>query len=230
MIPRIGTDTLKDYCKRPLRLDNFYSSLAKPNCTVIRERLIEYTENGVISENTSDHTQTERAYDVIIFGTGFNVAQYLEHEKIEGLGGVDLQEQWKLHPEALYGLAVCNFPNMFLCSGPNTASVWSSQQDNWILQAKLAAKAIRAMDRRARKEPGFKLAMYPKKEAERDYNELLQSEQRRFVWADAVCTSYYKNDAGWITFTMPWSYSQFWWMLRKIDWNQWEVISNKNKA
>lgn len=199
----------------------------KSNCTVVREHIIEYTESGIISENVANHKQTERAYDVIIFGTGFNVAQYLEHEEVLGLDGANLQEQWKLHPEALYGLAVSHFPNMFLSSGPNTASVWSSQHDNWILQAKFVGKAIRALDRRARQEPGTRFAMYPTKKAERDYNQVLQLEQKQFVWANPSCTSYYKNDAGWITFTMPWTYRQFWWMLRRIDWEQWEIISNK---
>ncbi|KAA8617259.1 flavin-binding monooxygenase [Pyrenophora tritici-repentis] len=109
-------------------MDNFYSSLTKPNCTVIRERLIEYTENGIISEDTSSRTQKERAYDVIIFGTGFNAAQYLEHEKIEGLSGIDLQEQWKLHPEALYGLAF-GLPNKTI--GFFKQSLWERLYARW---------------------------------------------------------------------------------------------------
>jgi hypothetical protein len=144
--------------------------------------------------------------------------------------GIDLQEQWKEHPEALYGLATRNFPNMFMCFGPNTATLWSSQQDNWTLQAEFAAKSIQAMTRMTNRESNKQFAMYPTDEAERDYNDRLQVEQKHFVWADAGCTSYYKNDAGWITYTMPWSYPRFWWMLRKINWNEWKVISNKVEA
>jgi cation diffusion facilitator CzcD-associated flavoprotein CzcO len=218
---------LIDYCKRPLRLDNFYSSLVKKNCTVLREPLLQFTERGVLSQDVDTKKPNERAFDVIIFGTGFNVAQYLEHIEIKGVNGIDLQDQWREHPEALYGLATSNFPNMFMCFGPNTATLWSSQQDNWTVQAEFAAKVIRTLDRRAGKEPGRKFAMYPTKKAEREYNDQLQVQQRKFVWAAPECTSYYKNDAGWITYTMPWSYPRFWWMLRNIKWSEWEVISAK---
>ncbi len=227
LLPKRILIVYQDYCKRPLRLDNFYSSLIKPNCTVLRDQLIQYTKSGVLSKNQKSGKVTERPFDVIIFGTGFNVAQYLEHERVIGLNGVDLQEQWKFHPEALYGLATSNFPNMFMCFGPNTATLWSSQQDNWTLQAEFAAKAVKEMDKRSRKNPGRKFAMFPTRQAERAYNDELQVKQKDFVWADPGCTSYYKNDAGWITYTMPWSYPRFWLMLRKIKWEEWEVISGK---
>ena len=46
--------------------------------------------------------------------------------KSKAVNGIDLQDQWREHPEALYGLATSNFPNMFMCFGPNTATLWSS--------------------------------------------------------------------------------------------------------
>lgn len=199
----------------------------KPNCTVLRDQLVQYTESGVLSKDRKTGTMIERQFDVIIFGTGFNVAQYLEHVEVIGINGINLQDQWKDHPEALYGLATSNFPNMFMCFGPNTATLWSSQQDNWKLQARFAAQAVRAIDRRSRSHIEKKFAMYPKREVERTYNDQLQLQQKKFVWADPGCVSYYKNDAGWITYTMPWSYLRFWLMLRKIKWEEWVVISNK---
>ena len=212
---------LVDYCKRPLRLDNFYPALAKPNCTVLREDLVRYTEAGVISRDNGK--EVEREFDVIIYGTGFNVAQFLEHEKVTGIGGVDLQKKWRAHPEALYGLATSGFPNMFYCFGPNSAHVWSSQQDNWEQQARLATKFVREIVERAR--VGKKLAVHPNRDAERNYNTAVQHGQSGvFVWSDASCVTYYKNDDGWNTYTMPWTWWQFRRMLRKIRWEQWEVI------
>ncbi|RKL12718.1 hypothetical protein BFJ70_g16122 [Fusarium oxysporum] len=213
----------KFFCKRPLFLDTFYSALAKPNCTVLKEKLIRYTPNGVISEEQGVSQEQERAFDVIIFGTGFNVSQFLEHEKITGIGGVDLQVKWKEHPEALYGLATNGFPNMFMCFGPNSAHVWSSQQDTWERQARFNCKMIREIHQSERK--GLKLAVHPNRQVERDYNLTLQQEQiGKFVWMNPTCITYYKNDAGWNTYTMPWSWWQFRNMLRKIQWNQWERV------
>jgi len=182
-----------------------------------------YTEKGVVSTSRTTGREIEREYDVIIFGTGFNVAQFLEHEKITGISGLDLQSKWKAHPEALYGLATSGIPNMFFCFGPNSATVWSSQQDNWELQARFAAKMVRELIRREKE--GKKFAVYPERGVEREYNDELQRRQMgTFVWARPDCVTYYKNDAGWNTYTMPWSYPRFWLMLRKIRWKEWVVL------
>lgn len=211
------------FCKRPLFLDDFYSSLAKPNCTVLKEQLISYTAQGVRSKDPKVSREQERAFDVIIFGTGFNVSQFLEHETVTGIGGVDLQVKWKEHPEALYGLATSGFPNMFMCFGPNSAQVWSSQQDTWERQARFNSMMIREI--RKSEEKGVKLAVHPDREAEREYNVAVQREQAgKFVWMNPSCVTYYKNDAGWNTYTMPWSWWQFRGFLRKINWKQWVRI------
>jgi cation diffusion facilitator CzcD-associated flavoprotein CzcO len=163
-------------------LDNFYTSLAKSNCTVTRDRLVRYTEEGVVSADKITGEEKETKFDVIIYGTGFNVANFLDHEKVTGTGGIDLQEKWSAHPEALYGVATSQFPNMFFCFGPNSATVWSSQQNLWEQQARFAAKAIREIIRREAR--GVKLAMYPERSREQAYNndvQRLQSE--RLVWA-----------------------------------------------
>ena len=174
--------TVPDYCKRPLRLDNFYTSLTKSNCTVTRDRLVRYTEEGIISADQLSGIEKETKFDVIIYGTGFNVANFLDHEKVTGSGGVDLQQKWRDHPEALYGLATSGFPNMFFCFGPNSATVWSSQQDLWETQARFASKAIREIIRQEKR--GIKLAMYPERRCEQRYNNEVQRQQTQsLVWA-----------------------------------------------
>jgi hypothetical protein len=92
-------------CKRPLILSTLHPALARPNCTVVREKLIRYTENSIVSVNNTDEKQ-RREFDVIILGTCFNVAQYLEHETVIGKDRINLQDQWVEHPEALYGVAI----------------------------------------------------------------------------------------------------------------------------
>ena len=173
-----------DYCKRPLRLDNFYTSLTKSNCTVTRDRLVRITEEGVVSADNITAEEEETKFDVIIYGTGFNVARFLDHVSITGIGGLDLQEKWSQHPEALYGLATSQFPNMFFCFGPNSATVWSSQQDLWERQARFAAKAIRQIIRLEGR--GIKMAMYPERRREKDYNDEVQRQQlQSLVWGQS---------------------------------------------
>jgi cation diffusion facilitator CzcD-associated flavoprotein CzcO len=149
---------------------------------VTRDRLLHYTEEGVVSLDSTTGEHRETKFDVIIYGTGFNVAKFLDHEKITGTGGIDLQEKWREHPQALYGLATSSFPNMFFCFGPNSATVWSSQQDIWEQQARFAAKAIREIVKR--EGYGVKLAMYPSPRCEEEYNNEVQRQQSAsLVWA-----------------------------------------------
>lgn len=209
------------YCKRPLRLDHFYSSLAKPNCTVLRSDLVKFTEKGVVSNDNpkTSKQETEREFDIIIFGTGFNVANYLDHISIKGLNGIDLQEKWKNHPEAIYGLATSEFPNMFMNFGPNSTSVFLPPQEGWELQSRFVSRMVKEINNSARR--GEKLIVSPERNFEKRYNEINQFGQQNFVWQHSSCVTYYKNDQGWNVFTTCFSLLDFWWMLRKIRWNQW---------
>jgi hypothetical protein len=98
-------------CKRPLILSTLYPALCKPNCTTVREILIKYTSTGILSLDESGKEWTKE-FGVIILGTGFNVAQYLEHINVVGRDGVILQGQWRDHPEALYGVGI---RSVYLC-------------------------------------------------------------------------------------------------------------------
>ncbi|KAH7084095.1 hypothetical protein FB567DRAFT_550128 [Paraphoma chrysanthemicola] len=133
-------------------------NLVRPESQFLRKDLVRYTQTGVVS--TQDGQEKEREFDVIMFGTGFNVAQYLEHENIRGLHGIDLQTKWKDYSEALYGLATSDFPNMFYCFGPKSGQVWSSQQDTWEHQARSVAKAVRVV--LSKEHQGIEFAMHPK--------------------------------------------------------------------
>ncbi|OQV07482.1 hypothetical protein CLAIMM_11909 [Cladophialophora immunda] len=213
--------TAKYWCKRVLLLDTFYPALSKPNCTVLRDHLVSYTEDGIISVDKTTGKQEERKYDVVIYGTGFNNAQYLEHITVRGVDGADIHTQWKDHPEALYGLAVSRFPNMFMCFGPNSVGFWSSPLDTWQKQAEFNAMAIGEIIRREKQ--GKKFAMCPNRRVEEEYNQLIQKNQERYTWANPSCHSYYKNDEGWITFTMPWSHSEYHQRTHKINWEEWNL-------
>ena len=177
-----------------------------------------------MSLDKSTGQEKKRKFDVIIYGTGFNVANFLDHELVTGINQLDLQEKWKEHPEALYGLATHGFPNMFFCFGPNSAHVFSIQQDNWERQARFNTMMVHEILKSERN--GRKLAVHPARDVEHQYNNEVQIRQSgKFVWTRADCVTYYKNDAGWNTYTMPWTWWQWRSMLRKIRWEEWETLS-----
>lgn len=79
-------------CKRPLILSTLYPVLANPNCSVVREEIIRYTEEGIFHLKNAGEEQ-KRDFDVIILGIGFSVAQYMEHGTVIGKDGIGLQDQ-----------------------------------------------------------------------------------------------------------------------------------------
>ena len=78
--------------------------------------IAEFTENGI---KTSDGKLRE--FDVVIFATGFDAmdANYLR-VSIKGRNGESLQDHWdkKNGPSTYIGMAVPNFPNWFMITGP----------------------------------------------------------------------------------------------------------------
>lgn len=61
-------------------------------------------------------------FDIIVLGTGFQVAQFLTPMHIAGAGGAVLEDQWteSRGAQAYMGTYVHNFPNLGIIFGPNT--------------------------------------------------------------------------------------------------------------
>ncbi|MEO1167129.1 MAG: NAD(P)/FAD-dependent oxidoreductase [Pseudomonadota bacterium] len=79
------------------------------------------TAKGV---RTSD---TEYAFDSIVFATGFDaMTGTLAKIDIRGRGGEKLREKWDAGPLTYLGLMSAGFPNMFFVTGPQSPSVISN--------------------------------------------------------------------------------------------------------
>lgn len=210
------------FCKRPLFLDDFYSALTKPNCDVVREDLSTFTETGVASTDMETGEKHERSFDVILFATGFNLAQYLQHEMVLGCDGVDLQQQWKAHPSCIYGVATTNFPNFFMCNGPNGNTFSSTHHEMNEVSSGYVSKVLKQVFSSER--AGRKIAVMPKASFEREYNKEIQQNIGHIVPQDPSCNSYYKNKQGHNTIVHHRNIWALWWRLRKVNWKEWDVL------
>ena len=80
-----------------------------------------------ILEMTSDGLRTGQAeyrFDTLVLATGFDaMTGALTRIDIRGRGGASLREQWSQGPQAYLGVAVAEFPNMFVITGPGSPSV-----------------------------------------------------------------------------------------------------------
>ncbi|KAL2802233.1 hypothetical protein BJX63DRAFT_120528 [Aspergillus granulosus] len=105
------------YGGRPLCAERYYEAFNSPNVSLVdiaTNPITEVTPSGIQLQDGQ-----EFEFDVIVWATGFDAvdgAYY--HIDITGRNGARLDEAWKDGPNALYGLSVANFPNLFTISGP----------------------------------------------------------------------------------------------------------------
>jgi cation diffusion facilitator CzcD-associated flavoprotein CzcO len=97
----------------------YYEVYNQPNVELvdIKETPIErITENGI---KTADR---ERAFDIIIYATGFDaITGAFDQIDIRGADGLRLKDKWQGGPKTYLGILVEDFPNMLMLMGPHTA-------------------------------------------------------------------------------------------------------------
>ena len=177
-------------CKRILFSDNYLPSLAEPNVDLVTEKISEITADGVVTADGTEH----RA-DVLIWGTGFKVQEFLAPMAIKGAGGRDLHDEWREGARAYYGLTVPNFPNLLVMYGPNTNTGGGSIIYFLETQASYLGDFV---DRLA--TTGKPLAV--RADVEQAYDDRIQQELSGSVWSQ--CTSWYRTANGRITANWPW--------------------------
>ncbi len=99
-------------CKRVLPSNDYYPALAKPNVSLVTEKIIEFRPDAVVTADGAEHKA-----DTVILATGFRVADYPMFAKIAGAGGRTLAEAFG---ETYLGTVVPGFPNYFQLTGANT--------------------------------------------------------------------------------------------------------------
>ena len=196
---RLGT-------KRILYSNDLYPALQRPNVELVTEPIARVTRRGI---ETKDGR--ERAFDAIVFATGFEAAEAKPPFPIAGRRGVGLEEAWKDGIEAYWGCTVAGFPNFFMMLGPNTGLGHSSMILMMESQAAYILGALEAMEREG-------LAWLDVRPAvQRAFNERLQARLAKTVWATGGAASWYKTKDGRITTLWPGFKFEFRWRTRRFD-------------
>ena len=189
-------------CKRILMSNTWYRALAQPNVRVLP---------GVARVEGSELVAEDGqrcAADVIIFATGFEVANPPIAQRIVGASGTLLSERWRGSPAAYLGTMAPDCPNLFLTFGPNLYTFSSSFV---MIEAQL--KFIMSAITTARQERIATIAVEPV--AYQRYNSQTQAALQRTVW-NSGCSSYFLDKNGrnstnwpWTTWTMAYRLSRF---------------------
>ncbi|OZJ01679.1 hypothetical protein BZG36_05482, partial [Bifiguratus adelaidae] len=213
-------------CKRVIVSDDYYPALTRPNVHLITERINEITEDGITSgrEEKGQLVPTHRDYDVIIYGTGFEVRRFLSQLKIHGKAGLDLGEFWTLAGgvDAFKGTMVPGFPNFFTMLGPNTALGHYSVIFQIECQIDLMIRVLRKIMKDG------KGSVEPTKDAYLKYNQYLQKKMGTTVWSAGGCDSWYKTESGKVTTVWPGTCTEFMLDMRRGSWNDYTMEGPKD--
>ena len=207
-------------CKRVVISDDLYPALTRSNVSLVPSALTSFTSTGIVTADGKEHD-----VDVVIMCNGFDVSKSFPGVPFFGTRGVSLAERWAAAsgPTAYLGVAVPDFPNLFLLLGPNSGLGHSSVIT--MIEAQ-AAYIIQCIERTAGAGPRASITVC--KEPHDAYNAQLQADIAKRVWAG--CKSWYnqqgiKNTAMW-----PHTVAYYSWRMRSPVWEHIEVQQQHHSA
>jgi cation diffusion facilitator CzcD-associated flavoprotein CzcO len=180
-------------CKRILQSNNWYPALAQDNVNVIASGLAEIKGHTLIASN-GDQCEA----DVIILGTGFEIAEPPIAKRVFNRFGQRMSDVWQGSPEGYMGTMVENCPNGFLMFGPNIAV---SSSAFIIIEAQLGY-IIDAINQAIRL--GIR-TIEPDPDQTKIFNEDVQAALQTTVWNKGGCQSYFIDRNGRNSTVWPWT-------------------------
>jgi cation diffusion facilitator CzcD-associated flavoprotein CzcO len=211
--PKLRAALTPDYtigCKRVLLSNDYYEAMVRDNVELVTNSIDRIEGKTIVATDG-----TRCSVDAIIFGTGFKASEFLAPMNIVGLGGRNLNEDWRDGAEAYKGISVSGFPNLFLLYGPNTGLAHNSIVYMLESQVSYVMDGLRILER----EPAAYLDV--RSDVQTRYNDWVQSEIAHSPWQD--CQSWYraeggKNTANWPGFTFAYRAK-----TRRIDLSDYEL-------
>ncbi|KAL2823959.1 hypothetical protein BJY01DRAFT_256552 [Aspergillus pseudoustus] len=183
-------------CRRIIASDDYFPALNLKHVYLETRDIQRITEFGV---ETVDGENAE--FDLIVYATGFRTVEFLHPIKMYGAGGRELSEIWEGGATAYYGVTVEAMPNFGVLYGPNT----NLGHNSIILMIEAQSRYLAALlDPIIRaKEEGRAIAVQPRTEIVREFNQALQARLATSSFADPTCRSWYKTAEGRITNNWP---------------------------
>jgi cation diffusion facilitator CzcD-associated flavoprotein CzcO len=184
-------------CKRLMLTDDWYPTLAKPNVSLVDDRIAEITPNGIRSADG-----TERAADVLVLATGFKTHGFVAPMEVVGAEGRTLAQAWADVPRAYLGLTVPGFPNMFLLYGPNTNGGTGSVIYTIEAGVNHVLAALAELDRTGARR------IEVNRHAADEFHRELRTALKGTVWHTG-CTNWYVDENGNDPNQWPWVWSAY---------------------
>jgi 4-hydroxyacetophenone monooxygenase len=188
--------------KRLPKDNGWFAALKRDNVELVTDPIDKITEAGVVTKDGR-----LRTVDAIVLATGFRANDYLWPMRIEGSGGVTLEEAWRTDGARAYlGMVVPGFPNLFCMYGPNTnpktggPCMWGEMQARYIAQC---LKFLIESD---------KASLEVREEVYESFNTVLDQRLANSIWMVQNQRSYYRNDHNRVAVNAPWATLEYWHM------------------
>ncbi|MGF7121479.1 DUF4873 domain-containing protein [Rhodococcus sp. BE178] len=205
-------------CKRILVSSNYYPTLQRENVDLVTSGIAEFTETGIRTDDGAAHDA-----DVVVFGTGFEIADRFASEHIVGRGGLSIQEAWRDGMEAYLGVAVSGFPNFFLMMGPNSGG--GNQSIVFVIeaQAHYILECLKLMD-------GHEATRIEVRGGtQRDFNRRIHQKLAGSVWNSGGCDSWYLDRTGRNRAVWPGSSASYWLRMRRPGVDDFDLSSAEDR-
>jgi 4-hydroxyacetophenone monooxygenase len=187
--------------KRMLRDDGLWvGALKRPNVELVTEPISRITETGI---QTGDGK--ERAFDVIIYGTGFTASQFLKTFEVKGRGGRELHEAWAGDARAYLGMTAPGFPNFFILYGPNTNIVVNG---SIIFFSECSVRYVIGCLKLLAETGAETLEV--RQDVHDAFNAKVDAANAQMAWGAPQVTSWYKNDLGRVSQNWPFPLVDYW--------------------
>lgn len=196
------------YGKRPLLDNGWFRTIKRNDVELITDGVQRITPKGVLTDSAEEYHA-----DIVVWATGFKALQFLWPMDIYGASGKTLAEQWGHHDARAYlGVTVPDFPNMFILNGPNTNA---GHGGSAILACEFQVRYV--MDAIARLASGEVSSVEVREDVFWDYNNELDEALSKCIWSHPGMTTWYRNEAGRVVVSSPWTYLDYWNRTRELD-------------
>lgn len=171
---------------RPIRVDTNESvldALARGDVELVSDHIERITPSGIVAGGK------DYDLDVIVFATGFRANEYLWPMEVRGRGGVRIEQMWeKDGPRAYLGAMVPEFPNLFMCYGPNSNNFGGfTVVDLLELTAQFALRAIAGLIENGQRSVEVTQDAYWR------FADIVDKSEEGMVYLDSRANSYYQN-------------------------------------
>jgi 4-hydroxyacetophenone monooxygenase len=181
-------------------VDNgWYDALRRDNVELVTTSIKEITPAGVVTDDGTVHQ-----LDMLVLAAGFQTSRYLFPVRYAGRNGVTIEDAWRHDgPRSYLGLTIPQFPNFFICYGPNSqprSAGFYAWAEIW---GQYCATMIAHMIENNLSEVEVKQDVFDQ------YNDELDREMPNLIWESEAKGSYYINEHGRMSVNAPWRIADY---------------------